>query len=216
MTNNFLLNQIIRNWLKLLNQLANKSRHRATMNHKEKNSWTSLKSELKFETPWISVTKHDVLNPAGKPGIYGVVHFKNIAIGILPLDKEYNTWLVGQWRFPLEQYSWEIPEGGGPHGIDPLVSAKRELKEETGLVASKYTELGNLHTSNSVCDEYGVLYLAQELEETESEPEESEDLQIKKLPFAEAYQMVMDGRITDSLSMIAILKTKLLIDKGLV
>lgn len=186
------------------------------MNDKEKNSWTSLKRELKFETPWISVTKHDVLNPAGKPGIYGVVHFKNIAIGILPLDKEYNTWLVGQWRFPLEQYSWEIPEGGGPHGIDPLISAKRELKEETGLVASKYTELGKMHTSNSVCDEYGVLYLAQELEETESEPEESEDLQIKKLPFDEAYQMVMDGRITDSLSMIAILKTKLLIDKGLV
>ncbi|MDI1356287.1 MAG: NUDIX hydrolase [bacterium] len=186
------------------------------MNNKEKNSWTSLKSELKFETPWISVTKHDVLNPAGKPGIYGVVHFKNIAIGILPLDKEYNTWLVGQWRFPLEQYSWEIPEGGGPHGIDPLVSAKRELKEETGLIASNYTELGKMHTSNSVCDEYGVLYLAQDLEETEAEPEESEDLQIRKLPFEEAYHMVMDGRITDSLSMIAILKTKLLIDKGLV
>src|SRR5690606_388563 len=163
-------------------------------------------SEVKFETPWIKVTKHDVLNPAGKPGIYGVVSFKNIAIGILPLDKDLNTWLVGQWRFPLGQYSWEIPEGGGPHGVDPILSAKRELKEETGLIAKKYTVLGKIHTSNSGCDEYGILYLAQDLQQSDAEPEESEDLQIKKLPFAEAYQMVMDGRITDSLSMVAILK----------
>src|SRR5688572_30389385 len=101
------------------------------MNEKEKNSWTTLNSEVKFETPWITVTKHDVLNPAGKPGLYGVVTFKNIAIGILPLDKDLNTWLVGQWRYPLREYSWEIVEGGGPHGIDPLISAARELKEET-------------------------------------------------------------------------------------
>jgi len=184
------------------------------MNEKEKNTWISLQSELKFETPWIKVTKHDVLNPAGKPGIYGVVSFKNIAIGILPLDKDLNTWLVGQWRFPLGQYSWEIPEGGGPHGVDPILSAKRELKEETGLIAKKYTVLGKIHTSNSVCDEYGILYLAQDLQQSDAEPEESEDLQIKKLPFTEAYQMVMDGRITDSLSMVAILKTKVLIDQG--
>jgi ADP-ribose pyrophosphatase len=186
------------------------------MSDKEKNSWISVQSELKFETPWIKVTKHDVLNPAGKPGIYGVVSFKNIAIGILPLDNDLNTWLVGQWRFPLGEYSWEIPEGGGPHGVDPLLSAKRELKEETGLIAQKYTILGKIHTSNSVCDEYGILYLAQDLQQSDAEPEESEDLQIKKLPFEEAYQMVMDGRITDSLSMVAILKTKILIDKGLV
>jgi 8-oxo-dGTP pyrophosphatase MutT (NUDIX family) len=182
----------------------------------EKNSWVTLSSEIKFETPWIKVTKHDVLNPAGKPGLYGVVSFKNIAIGVLPLDKDKNTWLVGQWRYPLNAYSWEICEGGGPHDIDPLESAKRELKEETGLVAGKFTYLGKLHTSNSVCDEYGLLYLAQDLQQTAAEPEDTEDLQIKKLPFEEAYQMVMDGRITDSLSMVAILKTRILIDKGLV
>ena len=186
------------------------------MSEKEKNTWTTLQSEIKFETPWIKVTKHDVLNPAGKPGLYGVVSFKNIAIGILPLDKDHFTWLVGQWRYPLNEYSWEIPEGGGPHGVDPLLSAKRELKEETGFVAGKYTELGKIHTSNSVCDEYGILYLAQDLEHGEAEPEESEDLQIKKVHFDEAFQMVMDGRITDSLSMAAILKTRILIDKGLV
>ncbi|MBA3664108.1 MAG: NUDIX hydrolase [Bacteroidetes bacterium] len=182
----------------------------------EKNSWQTLKTEVKFETPWIKVTKHDVLNPAGKPAQYGVVGFKNIAIGILPLDKDLNTWIVGQWRYPLEQYSWEIIEGGGPHGIDPIESAKRELKEETGILAEKYTELCRIHTSNSVTDEYGIIYLAQSLSFSEAEPEESEDLTVRKVTFNTAYEMVMNGEISDSLSMVAILKTKILIDKGLI
>ena len=184
------------------------------MNDKEKNSWKTLTSELKFETPWIKVTKHDVLNPAGKPGIYGVVTFKNLAIGVLPIDYEYNTWLVGQWRYPLGQYSWEIPEGGGPMSEEPLASAKRELKEETGIIAKKYTEIARMHTSNSATTEYAILFVAQDLEFTEAEPEESEDLQIKKIPFNEAYNMVMNGEITDSLSMVTILKAKILIDQG--
>lgn len=184
------------------------------MNEKEKNSWKTLSSELKFETPWIKVTKHDILNPAGKPGIYGVVTFKNLAIGVLPIDNGYNTWLVGQWRYPLEKYSWEIPEGGGPLSEDPLDSAKRELKEETGIIAKKYTELARMHTSNSATTEYAILFIAQDLEFTEAEPEESEDLQIKKVSFKEAYDMVINGEITDSLSMVAILKAKILIDEG--
>ncbi len=184
------------------------------MEKQEGNSWVSLSSEVKYDNPWIELTEYQVLNPSGNKGIYGVVRFKNLAIGVLPLDEDRNTWLVGQWRFPLKAYSWEIPEGGGPLGIDPLDSAKRELKEETGLIAKKYTELGRIHTSNSVCDESGILYLAQDLELTESEPEENEDLVVKKLPFEEAYRMVMDGRITDSLSMTAILKAKILIDQG--
>ncbi len=182
---------------------------------KEKNPWQTLKSEVKFETPWITVTKHDVLNPAGKPGLYGSVSFKNLAIGILPLDKDLNTWLVGQWRYPLNKYSWEIIEGGGPHGVNPIASAKRELKEEAGIIANKYTLLCNMHTSNSVTDEYCFIYLAQELEIANAEPEETEDLQIKKLPFKKAYDMVMNGEITDSLSMVAILKTKILLDERL-
>jgi ADP-ribose pyrophosphatase len=183
---------------------------------KEKNPWQTLKSEVKFETAWIKVTKHDVLNPAGKPGIYGSVSFKNLAIGILPLDKDLNTWLVGQWRYPLNKYSWEIIEGGGPLDIEPVESAKRELKEEAGIIANKYTLLCNMHTSNSVTDEYCYIYLAQELELDTAEPEETEDLQIKKVPFQKAYEMVMNGEITDSLSMVGILKAKILIDKGLV
>jgi 8-oxo-dGTP pyrophosphatase MutT (NUDIX family) len=186
------------------------------MKDNEKNSWTTLKEELKFESSWIKVTKYDVLNPAGQEGIYGVVSFKNLAVGILPLDSEGNTWLVGQWRYPLNKYSWEIPEGGCPIGTDPLETAKRELKEETGLIAKNFVELTQLHTSNSVSDEHGYLYLATGLRQEAAEPEESEDLQIKKLPFNEVYEMVMDGRITDSLSMIAILKVQILIQQGLV
>lgn len=178
------------------------------------NTWTTLGEEVKFETPWIKVTKYDVLNPAGKEGIYGVVSFKNLAVGILPIDQDGNTWLVGQWRYPLKQYSWEIPEGGCPIGTEPHDTAIRELKEETGLVADKIIELARLHTSNSVCDEYGFLYLATGLRQESAEPEESEDLKIKKVPFSQAYNMVMNGEITDSLSMIAILKAKILIDKG--
>lgn len=184
------------------------------MKKNEINTWKSLIQEEIYENPWIKVTEHKVLNPSGNPGVYGVVTFKNLAIGILPLDENLNTWLVGQWRFPLNAYSWEIPEGGGPLGINPLESAKRELKEETGLIAKKYTSLGQIHTSNSVCDESGLLYLAQDLTYSESEPEETEDLQVKKLPFNEAFEMVMDGRITDSLSMAAILKVKHLLDQG--
>jgi 8-oxo-dGTP pyrophosphatase MutT (NUDIX family) len=181
-----------------------------------KNPWKTLKSEVKYETPWIKVTQHDVINPSGKPGIYGTVSFKNLAIGIIPIDEQKNTWLVGQWRYPLNAYSWEIIEGGGPLGIDPVESAKRELKEEAGLVAKKYTLLSNMHTSNSVTDEYCYIYLAQDLEQDTAEPEETEDLQIKKVPFSEAFEMVMNGEITDSLSVAGILKAKILMDKGLI
>lgn len=179
-----------------------------------KNPWVTLNSEVKFETPWLSVSKYDVLNPAGKPGLYGVVSFKNLAIGVLPLDKDHNTWLVGQWRYPLKQYSWEIPEGGGPFSEEPLTSAMRELKEETGLVAKKYSELCRIHTSNSATDELAIIFLAEDLELTEAEPEETEDIEVRKIPFAQAFEMVMNGEITDSLSMVAILKTKILIDRG--
>jgi 8-oxo-dGTP pyrophosphatase MutT (NUDIX family) len=135
-----------------------------------------------------------------------VVNFKNLAIGILPLDEENNTWLVGQWRYPLNAYSWEIPEGGGPHGIDPLESAKRELKEETGIIAGELNEIMRLHLSNSATDELAIVYLAKKLSFENSEPEESEVLQVKKLHLNEAYEMVLNGEITDAISVAAIMK----------
>lgn len=178
------------------------------------NPWQTLSSEEKYDNNWIKVTEHQVINPSGGKGIYGEVHFKNIAIGVLPLDEEQNTWLVGQYRFPLKAYSWEIPEGGGPLGSDPELSAKRELVEETGLVANKLIEIQRMHLSNSVSDELAIIYLAQDLTQGEAEPEETEELQLIKVPFSKAYQMVMDGEITDSMSVAAILKVQLLLAKG--
>ncbi len=179
-----------------------------------KNPWKTLQSEVRYENPWIQITHRDVLNPAGGPGIYGVVHFKNTAIGILPLDEDYNTWIVGQYRYTLEEYSWEIPEGGGIIGTAPLLAAQRELKEETGIIASKWTQILELNTSNSVTDEYGVAYVAQGLTFGESEPEDTEELIVKKIPFAELYQMAMEGKVKDALSMVTIFKAKLLMDEG--
>ncbi len=184
------------------------------MSHSEKSPWKITKSQTAYENPWIKVTHNEVLNPSGNEGIYGVVHLKNYAIGILPLDKDFNTYLVGQYRFPLNSYSWEIPEGGCPEGTDVLATAKRELKEEVGLIANKWTPLLTMHISNCLTDEIGHVFVAQDLTEGISEPEETEELVIKKLPFTKAYEMVMEGEITDSISVAAILKVKILIDKG--
>jgi ADP-ribose pyrophosphatase len=178
------------------------------------NPWKVLNSKKIYDNNWISLTEHQVINPSGGEGIYGEVHFKNIAIGILPLDEDLNTWLVGQYRFPLKSYSWEIIEGGGLLDTDPITSAQRELAEESGLTAQKFTEIQRLHLSNSVSDELAIIYLAQGLQMGESSPEETEELVIRKLPFNEAYEMVIDGTITDSMSVAAILKTKILIQEG--
>ncbi|WP_201983108.1 NUDIX domain-containing protein [Hymenobacter rubidus] len=172
------------------------------------NPWQTLSSEVKYHNPWISVREDQVLNPGGGRGIYGVVTMKNKALGIVPIDDEGNTWLVGQYRYPLNEYSWEIPMGGGLVELDILESAQRELKEETGLLAARWTRIARLHTSNSVTDEEGFVFLAEELTQGELEPEETEDLRIWKLPLAEAIRMVMDDRITDGVSVAGLLKAE--------
>ncbi|HSI91452.1 MAG TPA: NUDIX hydrolase [Adhaeribacter sp.] len=171
-----------------------------------KNPWQTLSSQPVYQNPWISVREDQVINPKGGRGIYGVVTFKNKALGIIPLDNENNTWLVGQYRYALNEYSWEIPMGGGLLEKDILASAQRELKEETGFTAARWTNICRLHTSNSVCDEEGFVFLAQELTAGETEFEETEDLKIKKLPFTEALEMVMRNEITDAISVAGILK----------
>lgn len=178
------------------------------------NPWKVIASKPVYDNPWINVTEFDVINPSGGKGIYGKVHFKNLAIGVLPLDDQLNTWLVGQYRFVLDQYSWELPEGGGPVGVDPLESAKRELLEETGLLADEWTPLLQMHLSNSVTDELAILYLARNLSQGTAEPEETEELQVMKLPFEELYRMVENGTVTDSLTVAAALKLKLLLLEG--
>lgn len=178
------------------------------------NPWTILSAATVYDNPWIKVTEYSVLNPSGGKGIYGKVHFKNIAIGVLPLDKELNTYLVGQFRFPVERYSWEIPEGGGAYGSDPLDSAKRELLEETGLIAHSWATLMEMHLSNSVSDEHAVIFVARDLEQHEASPEETEQLAVKKIPFEEVYRMVEEGSVTDSITVAAVLKIKLMISDG--
>jgi len=173
------------------------------------NPWQTLSVKKIFDSPWIELELHDVINPSGNKGIYNVVKFKHLAIGILPIDNEGFTYLVGQWRYPLNQYSWEIPEGGGKLDVDPLESAKRELLEETGLIAHHYEELLRLHTSNSVTNELAIIYLATNLEQKESHPEETEDITIKKIHLKDALKMVMNNEITDSLSVAAILKASI-------
>ncbi len=178
------------------------------------NPWKVLNEKKIYDNPWISLIEFDVINPSGGKGIYGKVHFKNMAIGIMPLDESMNTYLVGQYRFVLNAYSWEIPEGGCPAGTDTLEAAKRELMEETGLEAGQWQKLMNFHLSNSVSDEYGEIFLARQLVQHMPEPEETEQLQIKKLPFEEAYEMIESGKITDSISVAAIQKVKLMLLEG--
>ncbi|PZX52414.1 8-oxo-dGTP pyrophosphatase MutT (NUDIX family) [Algoriphagus ratkowskyi] len=172
----------------------------------EQNPWETKKITPIYENAWIKVEEHDVVNPAGNDGIYGKVHFKNRAMAIIPLDTDLNTWLIGQYRYTLGEYAWEIPMGGGLMEEDQLESAKRELKEETGLSAEKWTAIMKIHLSNSVTDEVGYVYLAEDLTQGETEFEETEVLKVKKLPFVEAVEMVMTGKITDAISVAAILK----------
>jgi 8-oxo-dGTP pyrophosphatase MutT (NUDIX family) len=170
------------------------------------NPWKIISSEKKYENPWISLTQYEVINPSGKNGIYGVVSMKNKALGIIPLDENNNTWLVGQYRFPLKEYSWEIPMGGGPIDKDILESAKRELKEETGIIANKWTNIMRIHTSNSVTDEEGFVFLAEELQFSNTEFEETEIIKIIKIPLTKALEYVMDSKITDAISVAGLLK----------
>jgi 8-oxo-dGTP pyrophosphatase MutT (NUDIX family) len=169
------------------------------------NPWTTLSTRCVYENPWIRVREDQVLRPDGSPGNYGVIHFKNRAVGVLPVDHDGAVWLVGQYRYPLEAYSWEIPEGGSPECESLEATARRELREETGLAAGRLELVATSHLSNSVSDEAGFVFRATELTAGNDEPEPTERLIVRRFAWNDAWAMLKRGEITDSLSVIALL-----------
>lgn len=168
--------------------------------------WTWLSRRIVYDNPWITVEERQALNPVGAPAIYGIVRMKRLAVGVLPIDAAGQVALVGQWRPPLEAYCWEMPEGGAEPGEAPLICAKRELEEETGLRAGQFQEILRLDLSNSVTDERAIVFLATDLTQGTPAPEATEVLSRKVMPFAELLTEVLEGRICDSLTVAAVLR----------
>jgi len=168
------------------------------------NPWRRQRRTLAYENAWIQVHHDEVIRPDGQPGIYGVVHFRNRAVGVVAIDGDDRVALVGQFRYTIERYSWEIPEGGVASGEDPLDGARRELREETGIEAATWREIGGFDLSNSITDETGMLYLATGLTDGPTAPEATEDLRLRRVPFAEALAMVDRAEILDALSQLAL------------
>lgn len=169
------------------------------------NPWETVSTRVVYDNPWIKVREDAVVRPDGRPGIYGVVHFKNVAVGVLAVE-DGDVYLVGQYRYTLERYSWEIVEGGCPEGEDTLDAARRELEEETGLRARDWLKMGEAHLSNSVSDELAVWYLATGLEQGEPRPDGTEKLRVRRVGLEEALRMTFAGEITDALSMLALMQ----------
>jgi 8-oxo-dGTP pyrophosphatase MutT (NUDIX family) len=171
--------------------------------------WTRRSRRVAYDNAWMTVYHDEVTRPDGEPGIYGVVHFRHAATGIVVLDRDDRVLLVGQHRYTLDAYSWEVPEGGVPPGEDAVEGARRELREETGVEASEWAELARYDLSNSVTDERGTLFLATGLTHGPADPDPTEDLAVRWVPFAEALAMTIDGRITDAISIIGIQRVAL-------
>ena len=176
--------------------------------------WTRHARRIAYENPWVTVFHDDVTRPDGEPGIYGLVHFENLAVGVVVLDADDRVLLVGQHRYTLDSMSWEIPEGGVPDGESGLAGAQRELREETGVVADGWQELARLHLSNSVTDEYAILFSARAVTVGAADPDGTEELEVRWVPFEEALAMTLDGRITDALSVCGIERLALLRSRG--
>ena len=178
------------------------------MKKDHKNPWKTLGSRKVYQNPWLSLREDKVIRPDGKEGIYGVVDTR-IATGVVALSSEREIYLVGQYRYPTEMYSWEIIEGGTDGNEEALIAAKRELQEEAGLIAGKWMQLGGeIHLSNCITSERCFIYLAEDFQEVEACPEGTEVLSVKKIPFAEALAMVDSGEIVDSVSIMAIYRAQ--------
>ncbi|MEM7767003.1 MAG: NUDIX hydrolase [Pseudomonadota bacterium] len=176
--------------------------------------WRVRSMQVAFDNPWLEIQDHEVVQPGGSPGRYGVVHFKNLAIGVLPVSETGLVPLVGQHRFPSDSYSWELPEGGGPIGEPPLLGAQRELAEETGYRAAHWLEVLSCDLSNSVTDEAALGYLAWGLTAGEAAPDETEVLAQREVPFGALLADCLKGEIRDSLTILLALTVKAKLDAG--
>ena len=174
------------------------------MSTSDLNPWRRVSRRVAYENPWIEILHDDVIRPDGQPGIYGVVHFRNRAIGVVPLDAEGRVLLVGQFRYTMDHYSWEIPEGGGPLDEEPEAAARRELVEETGYTGGRWRDLCRAELSNSVTDEITILFVATGLEAGPASPEGTEQLQLRWVPFEETLAMIGRGEITDAMTILAL------------
>src|SRR5205085_1569176 len=184
----------------------------AMMNEETENPWRTLSSSAVYDNPWIDVREDQVIRPDGAPGIYGVVHFKHVAVGVLPVERD-DVYLVGQYRYTLGRYSWEIPEGGCAEGEDHLSAAQRELAEETGLRAAHWQRMGEAHLSNSVSDELAIWFLATGLTQGAHQPEGTERLRVRRVPVVEALHMALNGEITDAISLLALMQYQLQLER---
>ena len=171
-----------------------------------KTNWQRLKRKTIYENPWVTLYEDDVLTPSQEKGIYSIISFKNKAAAAIPIDSEGFTWLVGQFRYPLNRYSWELPMGGSDNYEDVLLGAQRELREETGITAKTWAEILRFDTIVSIGKEEGVVYLAQDLSFGELETEDSEELQLRRVHIDEAISMAIDGQITDSITLAGLFK----------
>lgn len=170
----------------------------------ENNPWKTLNTKQIYKNNWISVREDTVIHPDGTEGIYGVVETR-IAVGIIAITDNDEIYLVGQWRYPLELYSWEIIEGGSEDEESALETAKRELKEEAGLSAASWEQLGGeVHLSNCFSSEKAIFFVARDLSQGLSSPDSTEVLQVKKVSVKDVFAMVDDGEITDAMSVIAL------------
>ena len=174
---------------------------------KKQNPWQVYDTRVVYENPWIRVREDKVVHPDGHKGIYGVVDALCIATGVVALTTDDEVYLVGQYRYPINLYSWEIIEGGSKEGEEPLEAIKRELREEAGIIARDWVQLGSeFYLSNCFSSEVGYVFLARDLEVTEADPDDSEVLEIKTVPFIECLDMVDSGAITDAVSIVGLLR----------
>lgn len=179
------------------------------------NPWKTVSSRVVYENPWIKVREDQVLRPDGQPGIYGVVDTR-VATGVVALTPAREVYLVGQWRYPFDAYSWEIVEGGADEGEDPDHAIRRELQEEAGLVAASWRPLGGeVWLSNCFSSEVARLYVAEDLSEVPAAPDGTEELAVMKVPLAEAVRRVTSGEIKDAMSVIALMRAWAWVQEGL-